>query len=485
MVRLLALVLLAGCGDATQVLFHLEASTALLARTTSVAVVVTRADGTRFSQVDDLTGVDFPLTVPVVPVGGDASRRFRFEAALLDESGRVLSRVGVERGFVEGELVNVTLAFPDELSCEPRTGVEIDVPDLTVTEPVIVDVPGSELTITPNGTEHWIVMATGEWRSYPGTADSPSSIALLVDDVEHAYGEPVGNYGSAWHGVTAFEATGPSHTVRLRAHGSTMTDANLSDMKIIAFPLPPFADVQVAEAPGEVIVPTAFTQVVSLTFQPAMPGLYVFLISAAAGERPGGASIDFEVIDALGESWPAFDQFGFGREALLPYFIARTKVLPPEETTHTLRATSGSLVGATVRNARIIAFRADAFCDFAERFSNERVYAPSTDLVESQAPLAIGPTTEGTTWVTIQDQIVSTGFDATDARIVYLRDGTAVRDTIQQAISGNEIHPVGFADLVETNDAIEISSSIAHGNVEAAEFYRTTVFESHAIILRL
>lgn len=68
-----------------------------------------------------------------------------------------------------------------------------------------MEVPGSEPRLTPNGDERWIVMATREWRAYPGSAMNPVGITLLVGDVEHPYGEPAGTDDNAWHGVTAIE----------------------------------------------------------------------------------------------------------------------------------------------------------------------------------------------------------------------------------------------------------------------------------------
>jgi hypothetical protein len=483
----LLLIALAGCDDATEVLVHLEASSDLEARSASLAVIVTRADGTRFSQVNAVgTEVDLPATVPVIPAGGDASHRFRIDAALIDASGSVISRVSADEGFEEGALREVTLRFPDQITCESRPGRAISVPDLVIEDPTALDIPGSELVIEIDAGETWIVIATGEWTSYPGAATNPCGLALVVDGEERAYGEPLGGYGQSWHGMAFVRGEAAAHTVSLRAMSSNVGSSTLRDMRIVAFPLPGFADFQAIETLGEVVVPTSFTPVAALEFEPILPGRYVFLFNAAAGERPGGNGVLLDVITPEFSQWPAAASLRFGREALLPYFLSRTADLALGPASFTIRARSTSMTGegATVRDARLVAFRADAFCDFAEQFSNTPVAAPGDELVESQAPLARDASPMGTSWLTIQDQLLGIGHMDVDARVVFRRDGEIVRDINQQTVSVDELHPVGFVDLVESDDGIEVSAEVARGAFGGTDVYDTRVVESHALILR-
>jgi hypothetical protein len=158
------LLLAAGCGEdasgaATQVLVHLEASEALASRAHSLAVRVIDGEGeVVFAQVSSVgSEVRLPATVPVVPRDGDASRRFVLEARLLDEDETSISRTSTEEGFVEGELREVTLTFPDAFPYDTEPAMVFDVPTFETTALGFVDVPGSEFVITPATPEEtWV-----------------------------------------------------------------------------------------------------------------------------------------------------------------------------------------------------------------------------------------------------------------------------------------------------------------------------------------
>jgi alpha-tubulin suppressor-like RCC1 family protein len=107
-----------GCNEtATQVLVVFEADPGKASRATSLRVVIAPVgadapvyDGSH-AVPSELT---FPATVPVVPAGGDASRRFVAVGELSDETG-VFDRLNSgEIGFTEGEVIEVVLRFEDE-----------------------------------------------------------------------------------------------------------------------------------------------------------------------------------------------------------------------------------------------------------------------------------------------------------------------------------------------------------------------------------
>ncbi len=107
-----------GCGETpTQVIVTFEADPLKAARATTLRVMITTV-GEATPAYDEThavpSAVTFPATVPVVPAGGDATRRFVAVGEIGDASG-VFDRVESSPiGFTEGDLVEVTLRFVDD-----------------------------------------------------------------------------------------------------------------------------------------------------------------------------------------------------------------------------------------------------------------------------------------------------------------------------------------------------------------------------------
>lgn len=116
----LALVVLLGCSDTpTQTLVRFEADPELEERADAIRVQLFREDGEPFYEQTPM--LDFELArrkVPVEPLDGDASRRFRVVAELL-EGGAPFATVRAETGFVRGEVREVWLRF--DAACLPIT----------------------------------------------------------------------------------------------------------------------------------------------------------------------------------------------------------------------------------------------------------------------------------------------------------------------------------------------------------------------------
>ena len=113
-----ALTLAAGCEETpTQVLVHLDAEPASVARAARLRVQVLSPDETRLDRTLSLGGerpqVSFPTTVPVVPRDGDASRTFVVEASLLDAADEPMSTVRSRFRFAPGERRDEELVFED------------------------------------------------------------------------------------------------------------------------------------------------------------------------------------------------------------------------------------------------------------------------------------------------------------------------------------------------------------------------------------
>ena len=117
-VLLAGLVLACGEETPTQVLVRIDAGEAMRAMASTLVVRAFDVDGTqtymRAPRVGTAEGeVRFPATVPLVPRGGDAARRFEVVAELADDTGVAFARQRVIAGFVPGELREVWIRFDD------------------------------------------------------------------------------------------------------------------------------------------------------------------------------------------------------------------------------------------------------------------------------------------------------------------------------------------------------------------------------------
>ncbi len=74
-------------------------------------------------------GAELPMTIPIVPREGDASRRFWVEVVLLDESDAELATARVEGHYLEGEVGEIVGCFTDAcvgMDCGACTPVSSD-----------------------------------------------------------------------------------------------------------------------------------------------------------------------------------------------------------------------------------------------------------------------------------------------------------------------------------------------------------------------
>ncbi len=113
-----SLALLTGCagGPATQVLVEVDGDdwARFFAETLRVRVYSQegqlRFDEERTLSDRDRRGIGLPVVVPIVPIDGDASRTFRFEATLYSRRD-LLGEQQIVAGFLEGQLAKTRVEF--------------------------------------------------------------------------------------------------------------------------------------------------------------------------------------------------------------------------------------------------------------------------------------------------------------------------------------------------------------------------------------
>ena len=115
-----ALLVAFGCelSTPTQVLVVFEADPGVEAAAERLVIEVTNQDGERQEwQVELRAGepmaTRFPVTLPLVPRGADATRTYAIAADVLGEGGAVVSTQRVRSGYVDGELREIRVRFTD------------------------------------------------------------------------------------------------------------------------------------------------------------------------------------------------------------------------------------------------------------------------------------------------------------------------------------------------------------------------------------
>ncbi|MCA9671833.1 MAG: hypothetical protein KC503_39810 [Myxococcales bacterium] len=119
---------LAGCDDPlTQLLVYIDADSTARARGRRVRVVVSGESGLPLLDKDVAIGSDasFPLRVPLLPMGGDAARRWSVYAELIDEAGQIIAQKRAIGSYLAEQVSEVWLLFEsaclDTLDCGGRT----------------------------------------------------------------------------------------------------------------------------------------------------------------------------------------------------------------------------------------------------------------------------------------------------------------------------------------------------------------------------
>ena len=235
------------------------------------------------------------------------------------------------------------------------------VPSYTTASRTFVPVPQASVTL-PASPYQWLVLASGllsstqgkiaaaEGRLMVGGAQSASASALVA-----------GNTFAPWHTFHVAPAAASDTEVRVELRDLSQT-ATIRDLSIVALPMPPGADLHQVSLPDDQAVPNPPAAYLRLAFTPSRPGTYLVLAASSATEAPGVGSIAVWISHGS-DTWP-HAQFKVGRGAALPLFLARAVDLAAAPQTISWMASGDETVGSTIRFARIIAFRTDAFPDY-------------------------------------------------------------------------------------------------------------------------
>jgi hypothetical protein len=171
-----------GCpGDpdpVTEVVVRIDAQPCTRVRARWVQVRVIDHEGALALDTEEelapLGRVAFPFEVPVVPRGGDSSRRFWVEAVILDEDRATLSTVRVGGHYLSDQIAEIPACFTDGcagVDCGPCTPVTEDGGAIAACE-----------TCESGAGTRACVPAAGDPVPYEGTASPCPTIASTCGD---------------------------------------------------------------------------------------------------------------------------------------------------------------------------------------------------------------------------------------------------------------------------------------------------------------
>jgi alpha-tubulin suppressor-like RCC1 family protein len=140
----LFLLLAIGCArHPTEVLVFLDAETnaRAMAGTVRIRVATSTGEERLLQTVDPNREAQFPLRIPLSPIGGDSARRWIFDAWLLDAAGVERAHQHAEGGYVMGEQREVRLRFEDAcmaIDCPDNRACEHGVCTHACVEPTVL-----------------------------------------------------------------------------------------------------------------------------------------------------------------------------------------------------------------------------------------------------------------------------------------------------------------------------------------------------------
>jgi len=349
----------------------------------------------------------------------------------------------------------------------PWTGprfVEVTGPSLTTDSDSFVDVPGGSITFTPSSVEEvWLVLTSAQMLS-TSTLQGAVEVRQRVDGGERNLAS--GQNESPDNPLPYFDvdlirgATGAvTADVQLRARQGTATIRNL---RIVAFPLPAGADAEMADAPGAVNVPPDVpTPLATLAFSPSSPGEYLVLAKLNGSEGPGDVNIRVQFLEGTSE----LGAISNNRSTFAPMLFVQRLSVGPASPPLTLQASGGTMEGATARDARIIAFRLDAF-EAAESVEQREWITADSGAVLSTLTTRAPPTTRD--YITIQNLRVhspESDPDATRGRVSeFRRDSEVLTSYVRYNSSSSSIGSDAVFTAVSTDASSEWENAISSNN---------------------
>lgn len=245
----------------------------------------------------------------------------------------------------------------------PWPGVRsVQVGPFSVSSTGFVPVPGATLTI-PASTDRWLLLLSALLSSTNSGAPTGGA-RFLIDGKERGGGEVLAGQGTfgPWQQLCLMPASATEQIVRVEL-GDSRGTSTIRDLAIIAFPLPTRADVHYAEHDATQSVPNADADYLELQVDPVRAGRYLVLASLNASEAPGAGSISVWLAQGT-DMWPTATTLKVGRQYWQSLFLARAVDLNAPSSL-TIMASGDETVGSSIRYARILAFRTDAFADYA------------------------------------------------------------------------------------------------------------------------
>lgn len=303
------------------------------------------------------------------------------------------------------------------------------------------EISPASVTFTPSHpSEEWLVFTSGELSA--GAFVRAKINGVLFGEGEH---HNAGGGISPWISFTRVTSTVREQIVTLEHRGGGLT------VTPTIFTLPPGSDFQyasVAQAP----VGNVEERVLNLSFVPASAGHYLVV---ACWDTHDGVSIESSLRqDGVAASWP--DPPYRNNDALFHANFLMQKVAlvgGAERISLVARASSG---GGTVRNARLMAFRLDAFADTAG------IFAPMTSIT-------------GTT----EQSVVSLDIGAGDQKpkVVFLSTavsrptaaGPAQFDFVQSDWL-YRLHAQYVYELTDTTSNVSFAAVLGHTEVDPASY---------------
>lgn len=419
--RALLGLLLLGCADSTRVdvLFYAEAPLAEAAARIHVRVLDT--EGALALEVDEPLE-RFPVGVRLVPRGGDAGRRYTVIGQLLDAERVPIARVAYRGGYVDGAAEILALTFTEGcdagLACDGATtcrgGVcrdacdECDEPDGGAPPADAAVPPDAELPDAGPHTpayaqrhvpafrrgEGWasalggsleLDASGGAWLVLASAALDGGEARLTVDGEEQA--RSASRAGGPWSAI-ALAAAGGRRRVDVELQGSASGEATLTDLRLVAFPIPGGAWTEAALPNRFVTQSEGWVSLAELRFTPSAAGRHLVLASVTATTMPATDAVGVRV-DAGGTLWPMADgdppHLAGATLDRQSFFLARAPTLSAGvEASFALQVRAGA-PSSNASHAQLIALDLGAFAATAhdEALASGRTSAATPETIAS------------------------------------------------------------------------------------------------------
>lgn len=233
-------------------------------------------------------------------------------------------------------------------------------PAFTTSSKTFVDVPQGDLTVPLSPGLDWLVLFSGRLSS-TSVQSFNVEVRYLVDGIERGIGG-VQVFSSSWGPwqhfmVLSGKAAPQKIQLQLRDGAGTGT---AQDLRVVAFPVPPGADLHHAEQDATRLVPDGEAH--RMGFTPSAAGSYLVLALVNAEDTNGG-DVTLWFTGPDGSKWPPLP-FTNGRRSWQSFFAARVVDLTPTPQTVGLEVNtyaSGTNDDSQIANARFVALRVGAF----------------------------------------------------------------------------------------------------------------------------